>query len=90
MVKRDLVEIVAQKAHLTKRGAQEAINTFVDEIEKALVRGETVLLSGFGTFRIDTKSDKDVVVIGSNKRMTVGSHHVVRFIPGKPLRRAVW
>ena len=91
MVKRDLIEIVAQKAHLTKKASQEAINTFLDEIFKSLVRGEKVKISGFGTFRIgEIKKDKEVVVIGTNDRRTVRAHHVPQFRPSKPLRKAVW
>lgn len=91
MVKRDLVEIVAQKAHLTKKASQEAIDTFLDEVFKALTRGESVLLSGFGTFKIgEIKKPKDIVGIGSGKRITVGAHHVARFVASVPLRKAVW
>ena len=45
-----MFEVVAKKAHLTKRGAKDAIESFLDEVKKALAKGENVVLSGFGTF----------------------------------------
>ncbi|MCJ7827540.1 HU family DNA-binding protein [Patescibacteria group bacterium] len=91
MVRSDLVQIVSEKAHLTKKAAQEAVDTFLDEIFKALIRGEDVMLSGFGKFTIgEIKKDKDVVAIGTGKRITVKAHHVAQFSPGRPLRKAVW
>ena len=51
MTKKDLIEIVAQKAKLSKKAAKQAIETFLNETMKALASGETVKLSGFGTFK---------------------------------------
>jgi len=43
MKKVDLIGIVANKAHLTKKGAKESIETLVTEIQKALSNGEKLL-----------------------------------------------
>ena len=63
MRKNNLIEIIARKAHLTKKASQEAVEVFLGEAEKALVRGEKVILSGFGTFRVVSVKDKKVVKI---------------------------
>ena len=52
MTKRQLIDLVARKAHLTKRGATEAVDVFLNEIGRVLSKGEKVVLSGFGTFRV--------------------------------------
>ena len=52
MTKRQLVDLVSRKAHLTKRGAEESIEVFLNEIGRVLAKGEKVVLSGFGTFRV--------------------------------------
>src|SRR3989304_4713783 len=52
MTKRELIEQVARKAHLTKRAAMEAVEVFLDEVGRVLSKGEKVVLSGFGTFRV--------------------------------------
>ena len=51
MTKKDLIEVVSQKAKLSKKAAKVAVETFLNEIMKGLGNGETVKLSGFGTFK---------------------------------------
>lgn len=91
MTKNDLIDIVAKKAHLTKKASREAVNTFLDEVESSLVKGEKVVLSGFGTFYVSKVDDKEVVPFGNEmQRQTVRSHRVVNFRVGKPLKKKVW
>ena len=52
MNKTELVAVVAENAGLTKKDAERVINASIDAITAALVRGEKVQLSGFGTFEI--------------------------------------
>lgn len=84
-----MYDILARKAHLTKRGAKDAIENFLEEIKKALSKGEKVVLSGFGTFKVVSVKDKSVVVPGTRERRTVKGHRAARFTPGKALRKAV-
>lgn len=89
MTKKELVEIVAKKAHLTKRGANEAVDVFLNEIGRVLSKGERVLLSGFGTFRVVSVRSKTVKIPGSDKMVTIKAHRSPRFTPGKKLKRQV-
>lgn len=89
MRKSTLFETVARKAHLTKKAAREAIETFLAEVQKALVRGERVILSGFGTFRVVSVKDKQVVVPKTGERKLVKSHRAARFTPGRALRKVI-
>ena len=50
MNKTELVAIVAENAGLTKKDTERVLNAALDAISLALVRGEKVQLSGFGTF----------------------------------------
>ncbi len=89
MTKRDLIEIIAKKAHLTKRGANEAVDVFLNEIGRVLSKGEKVVLSGFGTFRVVSVKSKTVRVPKSDKMVTIKAHRSPRFTPGKKLKRQV-
>ncbi len=89
MRKSELVEIVARKAHLTKKASLEAIENFLSEIEKALIKGEKVILSGFGTFRVVTVKDKAVIVPKTGEKKIVKSHRAPRFSPGRSLRKII-
>jgi len=89
MKKKDLIEIVAKKAHLTKKGADEAVDVFLNEIGRILSKGEKVTISGFGTFRVVSVKSKTVKIPGTEKMVTIKSHRSPRFTPGKRLKRQV-
>lgn len=84
-----MFEILARKAHLTKKGARDAVETFLDEIKRALNKGEKVVLSGFGTFKVVSVKDKPVIIPGTKIRKVVKGHRAARFTPGKSLKKAV-
>jgi len=89
MRKGDLVKTVARRAHLTKKASLEAIDTFLSETQKALIRGEKVILSGFGTFRVASVKDKEVVIPKTGERKVVKSHRAARFTPGRALKKVI-
>jgi len=89
MTKRELVDLVARKAHLTKRGANEAVDVFLSEIGRILAKGEKVVLSGFGTFRVISMKGKTVKIPKTEKFVTIKSHRSPRFTPGKKLKKQV-
>ena len=52
MNKTELIAVVAQSAGLTKKDSERVLNAAFDAMTAALVKGEKVQLSGFGTFEI--------------------------------------
>lgn len=91
MTKSQLITIVAKKAHLTKKASSDAIEALIEEITRALTKGEKVVLSGFGTLYVSPVKDKQVVPFGNeSKRQTIKGHRVVNLKVGKPLKKAVW
>ena len=52
MNKTELIAIAAENAGLTKKDTERVLNACIDSITAALVKGEKVQLSGFGTFEI--------------------------------------
>ena len=50
MNKTELIAIAAENTGLTKKDTERVLNAAIDAITLALVRGEKVQLSGFGTF----------------------------------------
>lgn len=50
MNKTELIAAAAESAGLTKKDTERVLNAAIDTITAALVKGERVQLSGFGTF----------------------------------------
>jgi len=91
MTKSDLIDIVAKKAHLTKKAANDAVESFLDEVMRGLKKGDKIVLSGFGTFYLGKVKDKQVVPFGKEEhRQTIKGHRVVNFRVGKPFKKNVW
>lgn len=89
MTKREIIELVSRKAHLTKKAGEEAIDVFLTEIGRVLSKGEKVVLSGFGTFRVISMKGKTVKIPKTEKLVTIKTHRSPRFTPGKALKRQV-
>jgi len=89
MTKREIIELVSRKAHLTKRAATESVEVFLEEIGRVLSKGEKVVLSGFGTFRVISMKGKTVKIPNTDKMVSIKPHRSPRFTPGKKLKRQV-
>ena len=55
LTKAELADMLFEQVGLNKREAKDMVETFFDEISAALVRGESVKLSGFGNFLLRDK-----------------------------------
>ena len=89
MTKKKLIQIVAKKANLTKKISREAINTFLAEITKGLAKGEKVVLSGFGTFKVIKVKPKKGRIIATGKEVNIPAHRSAKFVASKTLKRTV-
>jgi len=90
MKKSELMEVVAKKAHLTKKAAKEAVEVLFAEISRVLKKGEKVTISGFGTFKLTKVKDKRGRKSPSDATPIVHkAHRVIRFAVAKSLKKEV-
>lgn len=86
MTKADLVDEVAGKVDLTKKEAEEIVNSVFDSIVHSLQSGEKIELRGFGSFRIRSRKPR----IGRNpktgEKVEVPPKKIPYFKPGKELK----
>ncbi len=50
MNKSELIEIIAEKAKLTKKKAEDVVNLIFDSMVDAMVRGDRIEIRGLGSF----------------------------------------
>ena len=89
MTKSQLVEVVAKQAKLTKKASIEAIDAFLNEIIRKLQKGEKVVVSGFGTFKVIKVKDKKGRNPQTGEDLMIRSHKAVRFLVSKSLKKMV-
>ncbi|BBI99654.1 DNA-binding protein HU-beta [Ferrigenium kumadai] len=89
MNKSDLVDAIANSADISKAAAARALDATVDSIKKALKKGDTVSLVGFGTFKVGKRAARN----GRNPRtgavIKIKAAKVPKFTAGKGLKDAV-
>ncbi|HBT47521.1 MAG TPA: integration host factor subunit alpha [Peptococcaceae bacterium] len=89
MNKAELVASVAEKADITKKEAERAVNALFASIEEALAKGDKVQLVGFGTFEVKERAAR----VGRNPRtgeeIAIAATKVPVFKAGKALKEAV-
>jgi DNA-binding protein HU-beta len=87
--KSELIDIVATEAELSKAAAGKALDAAIAAITKAVSKGDTVTLIGFGTF----KSSKRAARVGRNpqtgKELKIAATTVPRFTAGAGFKAAV-
>ena len=89
MNKSDLVDAIAKSADISKAAAARSLDATVDTIKKALKKGDTVSLVGFGTFKVGKRAARN----GRNPRtgatIKIKAAKVPKFSAGKGLKDAV-
>ena len=58
MNKSELIDAMAESAELTKADAGRALDGFIGAVTKALGRGESVALVGFGTYAVKERAER--------------------------------
>ncbi len=89
MTKTELISAVANKAGITKKDADVAVNAILASISDALVGGEKVSIVGFGTFEVRDRKEKQVINPQTKKMMTAPASKAPAFKPGQALKNAV-
>jgi integration host factor subunit beta len=87
MIKSELVRKIAEaNPHLYQRDFEHIVNAILDEITKALSRGDRVELRGFGAFAVKNRQAR----VGRNPRtgteVSVTEKYAPSFRAGKEMR----
>lgn len=83
MNKKDLIEIVSQKARLTKKESEEIITIILESIIKAVSEGEKVTLVGFGSFTLRERQAREGRNPKTGEKIYIPSVRVPVFSVGK-------
>ena len=81
MTKADIVTEIAKRTGVEKVQIQAIVETFMEEVENSLSRGENVYLRGFGSFIIKTRAEKVARNISKNTTITIPEHKIPAFKP---------
>lgn len=89
MNKAEFVAKVAEKAEMTKKDAERAVNAFAEAVQEALSQGDRVSLVGFGTFEVRKRAARKGRNPRSGEEIEIAASTVPVFRAGKLLKDAV-
>ena len=79
MNKAELVNVMAEKAGLTKVDAKKALDAFLGAAKGAIRKGERISLVGFGTFSTTKRPARKGRNPQTGKEITIAAKKVVKF-----------
>jgi DNA-binding protein HU-beta len=89
MNKADFIASVADSAELSKADAGRAVDAMVETVTKALKKGDTVTLVGFGTFSIRKRAARTGRNPRTGQTIKIKASKNPAFKAGKALKDAV-
>jgi len=87
--KSELVDLVAEKAEMSKKDSEKAVKAVLESITDGLVRGEKVQLVGFGTFEVRKRKEREGRNPATGAKIKIKALKVPAFKPGKALKEKV-
>jgi len=87
--KAELITSVSEKAELTKKDAEKAVNAFLETVTEALAAGDKIQLVGFGTFETRERSARKGRNPQTGAEIEIAASNIPVFKAGKALKDAV-
>lgn len=89
MNKTDLIDSMAENAGISKAAAKKALESFLENVESSLKKGDRVSLVGFGSWSVSKRAAREGRNPQSGKTIKIAAKNVVKFKPGADLQKAV-
>ena len=89
MNKAELIASMAEKANLTKKDAEVALNAFISSVEGALKKDDKVQLVGFGSFEVRKRAARKGRNPQTKEEIKIPASKAPVFKAGKALKDLV-
>lgn len=89
MNKTNLIDSMAEDAGISKAAAKKALESFLENIEGALKKGDRVSLVGFGSWSVSKRSAREGRNPQTGQTIKIAAKNVVKFKAGAELSGAV-
>ncbi len=89
MNKKELVDIIADKKNLTKKDTEILVDTIFETMVEHALKGEKVVISGFGTFKINERKERKGISPKTKEPMIIPASKTLSFKPSNKLKDAM-
>jgi nucleoid DNA-binding protein len=89
MNKKEIADSIYKKFDIKRFEAYSFIDLFIESILEQLDKGEKVVISNFGTFKLIHRKAKKVINPKNRQPMVISARTIVKFLPSRVLKEAV-
>ena len=89
MNKTEMINAISCKTGKSKEDIKRILDVFMDTVGDTLADGQRVRLTGFGTFSVSTRAERQGRNPQTGKPITIPTRRVVRFKAGSDLAKKV-
>ena len=87
----DIVDAIYNKTGMNRKDIRDVVDLFITEVKGALISHKVVELRGFGTFETRMRKGREKARNPkTGEILSVNSHSIVAFRPGRDLKQDVW
>jgi len=85
----DLIDLVAEKAHLSKKDAKIALDAVVDVITDSLMNDTEVNITNFGVFTPKTRLSREGTDPKTHKKIEINERKAITFRVAKTFKEEI-
>ncbi|WP_262710111.1 HU family DNA-binding protein [Aequorivita sinensis] len=89
MNKSDLIDAMAEDAGITKAAAKKSLESFLENVQNSLKKGNRVSLVGFGSWSVSKRAAREGRNPQTGKTIKIAAKNVVKFKAGSDLQNSV-
>ena len=89
MNKSDLIDAMAEEAGITKAAAKKSLESFLENVQNSLKKGNRVSLVGFGSWSVSKRAAREGRNPQTGKTIKIAAKNVVKFKAGSDLQNSV-
>ena len=83
MTKADIVNEISKSTGIDKAEVLTVVESFMNEVRRAMIGGDEVFLRGFGSFIIKQRAEKTARNISQKTTIRIPAHKIPAFKPAK-------
>ncbi|MEI6095222.1 MAG: HU family DNA-binding protein [Gammaproteobacteria bacterium] len=89
MNKKEFIDMIADKANLTKKDAEIALQAVTDSLTELLAKGDSIVLPGFASIAVKKRAARKGRNPSTGKPIDIPASNAVSFKAGAKLKEAM-
>lgn len=89
MEKNELIEQVVQKANVSEEEVTKILDVFTGTIKEGLIKGEKVVIAGFGTFSLRRRKGLNFINPKNKQAYEISERVIPHFKAGRNLENSI-